>query len=682
MRFSVLFLLYFSLSFGQQSERQADSLKSILKTSSISFKERIKILNKLTQFYGEFDFRQAKSLNNQIYILSKGNSYYNGLGFYYQNLADNKMYTEDFKAAEQLAKKAQQYFIKAKNTNSFLLSIYTNCFALDFQGQYKKGKQLALQTVNQYENSPNNDYIAELYYYLSTLYNDEEKTTTAFMYVNKSLDLYLKKNNNNGVFKCYYQLASISVLSGMYLKSIGYLDKCQKILDLKFDKKIENKILVQSLYARNYIKIKEYKKALRCCELVELYLKKWNSNELQLRNDLALIKVNTKLGSYKRAQYYIRRAEALTEFDESFRNEFYIAKGNYFLATKDYSKALEIGQYNYSKDSLDTENLNLLVASAAALKDYSKAFEYQKKVLRENEKDYNLKKNDQVAEYEALFQLKDKDLTIKNQSLQVVKKETEVQRQKGYVVIFLVISVALFIVFLLLGYNFQIKRKSIRLLHAKNEELNHLNEIVASSLKEKEILLKEIHHRVKNNLQLVMSLLNIQAQDSQNISIADFLEKGQSRIATMSLIHQNLYLSDNFSQIDFQTYLENLVANIKNTFNENKVAIAIDTHGNSFDLDTAIPLGLIINEIVCNALKHAFPKEMEGRIQIAIQKKEFNLFELQIGDNGVGTTAIQKENSIGLELVSLLVMQLRGKIEKINQLGTNYNIQFHPSTEY
>jgi two-component sensor histidine kinase len=150
----------------------------------------------------------------------------------------------------------------------------------------------------------------------------------------------------------------------------------------------------------------------------------------------------------------------------------------------------------------------------------------------------------------------------------------------------------------------------------------------------------------------------------------------------MSLIHQNLYLSDNFSQIDFQTYLENLVANIKNTFNENKVAIAIDTHGNSFDLDTAIPLGLIINEIVCNALKHAFPKEMEGRIQIAIQKKEFNLFELQIGDNGVGTTAIQKENSIGLELVSLLVMQLRGKIEKINQLGTNYNIQFHPSTEY
>lgn len=682
MRFSILFFLCFFLSFGQQSERQADSLKSILNTSSISYQERIKILNKLTQYYGEFDFKQAKSLNNQIYTLSKKNGYYNGLGFYYQNLADNKMFTGDFKAAEQLAKKAQQYFIKAKNTNSFLLSIYTNCFALDFQGQYKKAKQLALQTVKQYESKSNNDYIVELYYYLSTLYNDERKTATAFMYVNKALDLYTKQNNQNGIFKCNYQLASISTLSGMYQKSNTYLDKCQKLLELEFDQKIENKVLLHFLYAQNYIYSNEYKKALYQCTLVEKYLKNWNSDDLQLQNNLALIKVYTKLGLYNKASVYIARVEALPEIDNSYQYQLLVAKGNYFMATKNYTKAFEIGQYNYSKDSLDTENLELLVTSAYALQEYKKAFQYQRQVVLENEKDYHTKRNDQVAEYEALFQLKDKDLTIKNQNIQVVKKETEVQRQKGYVVLFLVISVALFIVFILLGYNFQIKRKSIRLLRAKNEELNQLNEIVASSLKEKEILLKEIHHRVKNNLQLVMSLLNIQAQDSQNISIADFLEKGQSRIATMSLIHQNLYLSDNFSQIDFQTYLENLVANIKNTFNENKVAIAIDTHGNSFDLDTAIPLGLIINEIVCNALKHAFPEDMEGRIQIAIQKKESNLFELVIGDNGIGTTVSQKENSIGLELVSLLVMQLRGKIEKINQIGTHYSIQFHPSIEY
>lgn len=677
----LFFCLSFFLAYGQQ-EKQVDSLKKILKTNSISYQDRINTLNKLAKYYGEFDFKTARGLNNQILFLAKKHQYIKGYGFYYQNLADNKMYTSDFKAAEQFAKKAQQYFIKAKDFNSYLLSIYTNCFALDFQGQYNQAKQLALQTVSQYESKPNNDYIVELYYYLSTLYNDERKTTTAFMYVNKALDLYIKQNNHNGIFKCNYQLASISSLSGMYQKSNGYLDRCQKLLELAFDQKIENKVLLHFLYAQNYMYSNDYKKALYQCTLVEKYLKNWESDDLQLQNNLALIKVYTKLGLYNKASVYIARVEALPEIDNSYQYQLLVAKGNYFMATKNYIKAFEIGQYNYSKDSLDTENLELLVASAYALQEYKKAFQYQQQVVKENEKDYHTKRNDQVAEYEALFQLKNKDLTIKNQSLQVVKKETEVQRQKGYVVLFLVISLALFIVFILLVYNFQIKRKSIRLLHAKNEELNKLNAIIVDSLKEKDILLKEIHHRVKNNLQLVMSLLNIQAQDSQNISIEDFLEKGQSRIATMSLIHQNLYLSDNFAHIDFQTYLETLVSNIKSTFNENKVAIAIDTHGNKFDLDTAIPLGLIINEIVCNALKHAFPEDMEGQIQIAIQKKESNFFELVIGDNGIGTAITKKSNSIGLELVSLLVMQLRGKIEKTNQIGTHYCIQFHPSIEY
>ena len=677
----LFFCLSFFLAYGQQ-EKQVDSLKKILKTNSISYQDRINTLNKLAKYYGEFDFKTAMGLNNQILFLAKKHNYVKGYGFYYQNLADNKMYTSDFKAAEQFAKKAQQYFIKAKDSNSYLLSIYTNCFALDFQGQYKQAKQLALQTVSQYESKPNNDYIVELYYYLSTLYNDERKTATAFMYVNKALDLYNKQNNQNGIFKCNYQLAAISTLSGMYQKSNTYLDKCQQLLELQFDQKIENKIIVHLLYIRNFIYSKQFVKALSHSQQIEIYIKKWNSADLQLQNSLTLIKIFTGLGDFKQAQKYINRVEALSNLDTKDRYQFLLAKGNFHLATKNYQKALDVGLNNYAQDSLDTENLELIVASAAALKDYPKAFAYQQKVLSENEKDYHTKKNDQVAEYEALFQLKDKDLTIKNQNIQVVKKETEVQRQKGFVVLFLVISFALFIVFILLGYNFQNKRKSIRLLHAKNEELSRLNEIIAASLKEKEILLKEIHHRVKNNLQLVMSLLNIQAQDSQNISIEDFLEKGQSRIATISLIHQNLYLSDNFAHIDFQTYLETLVSNIKNTFNENKVAIAIDTHGNTFDLDTAIPLGLIINEIVCNALKHAFPEDMEGQIQIAIQKKDSNLFELVIGDNGIGTTATKKSNSIGLELVSLLVMQLRGKIEKINQIGTHYSIQFHPSIEY
>jgi two-component sensor histidine kinase len=240
----------------------------------------------------------------------------------------------------------------------------------------------------------------------------------------------------------------------------------------------------------------------------------------------------------------------------------------------------------------------------------------------------------------------------------------------------IVIIIAFLLIVVLLAFFYRVKNKSNQLLSTKNNQLNELNSKLTQSIKDKEVLLKEIHHRVKNNLQLVMSLLNIQAQDSQQTSIQDFLEKGQARIATMALIHQNLYLSDDFLNINFQSYLEILIDNIKKTFNENKVAIAINSNGNTFGLDTAIPLGLIINEIVCNALKHAFPEDRIGKIQIEIQKKEENTFELHIGDNGIGNSKVAKNNSIGLELVTLLVMQLRGKINTINQIGTNYCIEF------
>jgi two-component sensor histidine kinase len=217
-------------------------------------------------------------------------------------------------------------------------------------------------------------------------------------------------------------------------------------------------------------------------------------------------------------------------------------------------------------------------------------------------------------------------------------------------------------------------------LKLKNEDLFNLNKQLEQANTEKTILLKEIHHRVKNNLQLVMSLLNIQAQDTQNVSIQDFLEKGQSRIATMSLIHQNLYQTENFANINFQDYLEHLITNIKHTFNENNIDYVIKTNQNNFDLDTAIPLGLIINELVCNALKHAFPSNLKGRIEIEINKTADCTYELQIGDNGVGVlSSDQNSKSIGLELVSLLVMQLKGKIQKLDKTGTNYKIIFNDS---
>jgi two-component sensor histidine kinase len=678
------FLLFFSffLTFSQNVSKKLDSLQLVLKNNSLSQVERVEVLNELASDYGEFDFDKAIFYNNQIFSISKREKYFKGYGYYYMNLADINILKSDFKEAERMAKKAQKYYLKANEINNYLLSIYANCFALEFQGEVEKAKKLVLFTIQRFENKPKNERIAELYYYLSTIYSDENKPKLAFLYVNKALNLYKKQKLENGILKSNFHLSFICYNNRMYKKSIFYLNYCNKMVKAKFNHKIEFHIKINYLYARNYVKLNQYRKALLYCNVIEKYRDKLNLQNEFTGDNLILIEIYTKLKKYSKALEYIKKVNAskLDYQDEEF--EFNLLKGNYNLAINNYKEAYRLAKENYLVRPLDIENLRLLSASLIAIGDYKNAYLYQSKILKENDKNFESEKENRIAEYEALFQLKEKDLTINNKNLQVARQESEIQKQKSYVVISIVILIALLTVVVLLVNSYQIKRKSNQLLNAKNEELNRLNLLLTNSLKEKEVLLKEIHHRVKNNLQLVMSLLNIQAQDSQQVSIEDFLEKGQLRIATMSLIHQHLYLSDNFSSIDFQTYLQTLVENIKNTFNNCDIPIDIDTHGNTFDLDTAIPLGLIINEIVCNALKHAFPEDMVGRIQISIQKKDTDLFELLIGDNGVGTRETKKSNSIGLELVSLLVMQLQGKLKKINQLGTNYSIEFKQSFEY
>lgn len=676
MKISVVLFFCFFVSFSQNFEHQADSLKKILKNDKISYVKEIEILNKLTLYYGEFDFEQAKQLNKRIVALSKKNNYSKGLGFYYQNLANNMMITGDFITAEKQAKKAQVYFKKAKDNNNYILSVYSTCFALDFQGKSKASEKLALATIKKFENQPNSERIVELYYYISTLYNDNKKPKTAFLYINKAAELYRKNNNQNGIFKCNYQLASICLFNGMYEKSIAYLDHFYTISNTIVTSKIEYKIKIHTLYANNYIQLKNYKKALVHCKTFYELAKKENIiPEIKL-GMLYFAEIYAHLNQKEQAVKYLNILDTQEHSDyEQF--QINAIKGVLYFNQKNFKKSLYYRTLNYKNDPDNKKNLKMLAETEFALKNYKKAYEYLETHLTKEVRHLNEEKNNQVDEYESLYKLKEKDFALQKSNLEASKKEIDLQQQKQYTQLLIVVSIALVFIFTLLVYIFRNKQKSNRLLAVKNEKLLQINQLLSNSNTEKEILLKEIHHRVKNNLQLVMSLLNIQAQDTQNISIQDFLEKGQSRIATMSLIHQNLYQTENFTKINFQEYLENLVDNIKQTFNKKSVAFDIKTNKNSFDIDTAIPLGLIINELVCNALKHAFPSNLEGKIQIQINKNENNTFSLQIGDNGIGTSKVAiNSKSIGLELVSLLVLQLKGKLRKLDQLGTNYSIEF------
>lgn len=212
-------------------------------------------------------------------------------------------------------------------------------------------------------------------------------------------------------------------------------------------------------------------------------------------------------------------------------------------------------------------------------------------------------------------------------------------------------------------------------------ERKNSEEYLKASLKEKEILLKEIHHRVKNNLQIISSLLNLQSEYITDKVSKELFNDSLNRIRSMALIHERLYQSKNFSQINVSDYVKDVTNYLLRTYKTNIREIKIDVEIEQLcvSIDTAIPLGLIINEVVSNSLKYAFPKKDSGLIEVRMENEADNLYNLVLKDNGIGIPeSINFENtkSLGLQLIQNLVEQLDGSIDIDRASGTKFTIKF------
>jgi len=206
-----------------------------------------------------------------------------------------------------------------------------------------------------------------------------------------------------------------------------------------------------------------------------------------------------------------------------------------------------------------------------------------------------------------------------------------------------------------------------------------------SALREKETLLKEIHHRVKNNMQVVSSLLNLQSQYLQDPKAITAFQDSQYRIRSMFMIHESLYRSDSLSRVDFAAYIRNLAQALIGSQAKypGRIELRTDVEPVNFDLKTAVPLGLIINELVSNALKHAFPKDRKGTITVGLHHQTKDEFLLSVRDDGVGLPGdmeLGQSKSMGLQLVETLTGQLDGRIELGPPPGADFRISFHAPT--
>ena len=261
----------------------------------------------------------------------------------------------------------------------------------------------------------------------------------------------------------------------------------------------------------------------------------------------------------------------------------------------------------------------------------------------------------------------------KEEELETSKRNTaEERRAKQWTSALLgVASLLILLVLILLR-----KSRKDRLL------INDQKQLLEGSLGEKEVLLKEIHHRVKNNLQIVSNILDLGTFTETDPKLLAVLEEARDRIKSMALIHKNLYQHDDLSGIKVNPYFNDLIKAISGTYvsRNRNIETKIEAEDILLDIDTAVPIGLIVNELVSNAFKYAFPDNAEGEIVISLKESD-DLIHLSVTDNGVGIPAdldMEKLSSLGLRIVRILTNQLEGDLSIVRNGGTEFRFTFKP----
>jgi PAS domain S-box-containing protein len=217
-------------------------------------------------------------------------------------------------------------------------------------------------------------------------------------------------------------------------------------------------------------------------------------------------------------------------------------------------------------------------------------------------------------------------------------------------------------------------------------ERKQAEEEIKKSLREKEVLLREIHHRVKNNMQVISSLLKLQSKYIKDEDDAEMFKESQNRIKSMALVHEKLYQSEGLANIDFKEYIKHLTDMLVRSYgmNTGEITLSIDVEDAAIEIDSAIPCGLIVNELVSNSLKHAFPEVKNGAIKISLHSIDDNEMELTISDNGVGMPEkldYTNVDSLGLKLVNILTKQIDGSLTMDRGEGTVFRIRFSKQKE-
>ncbi len=491
-----------------------------------------------------------------------------------------------------------------------------------------------------------------------------------------ALEFYLKayeklrsSNNYTYFIKCNIELAE-------YYRKIGKLQQAKKYITASLNLIRDNNILDKSIIIRVFSRAAAIENEMNAHRKSIIYSNKSIAIAHETQNKYALATSLNELGfSYKNmqlndtAEMFYKQAEKIW-FEIGADREAINAMNNRAMmyAHSGYPQDIIFSVYDSLISMVNNKKIDFSLTSVyqylhleyLRVGDTAMAYKYLTDYHYSVMNDERKKNDINIANISERYENEKAKKKIQLVSAELKKKNTESKR----LYVFFSIVLIMIVVVSFLAYRLNKSKK----------------ELTARNL-EKDMLLKEIHHRVKNNLQVISSLLELQTQKVADESTVNIMREGQNRVKAMSLIHKKLYQNEDLSKINFQGYIEDLCSALYQIYKPKNIDVThqIETNNISFDIDTAIPLGLIINELVTNAYKYAFLSVNNPVLKIKLIDKKSGNYELIIADNGIGLPqdfSTKQFSSLGLMLVNQLTKQLFGKISYKNNSGAEFHITF------
>ncbi len=416
----------------------------------------------------------------------------------------------------------------------------------------------------------------------------------------------------------------------------------------------------------NYLALNDYYEAQQLYEQAIVIGERYGFYNNLSDTYISLVELYAFLGQFEKATETGVKA---LKYADLLENEFMVMRswltigklnflqGNYDSSIENIQKSINIASDDFGDAYYLSEAYEILGKAYAGNQNFQKAYIAFAQYDTLKNRIFTAEADQRISLLRTEFDLADKEGMILSQ-------ETQIKKQ-GYVQTLLIVIAFLLFLLLLLAYK-AIKNKY------------KINKLLRKQNNEKEFLLKEIHHRVKNNLEIVSSLLSLQSAHINDPQILGAMQDSQLRVQSMSMIHQKLYMGMNLAAIEMKDYFENLSEYIVDAYGEqSNVTVNVTMKEFELDVDLAIPIGLIVNELITNSLKHAFPDGRTGKIQIGLKEID-TMLQLDVIDDGVGHKLHNKSNDTGFgtRLIELLTKQLDGKMVLNANKGTSVSIQF------